>query len=1050
MIFVLLSLTLAAADVPFDEASIAGLGARNIGSATMSGRISAIAAGRQKDGRLRIYVGAASGGVWRSDDSGTQFRPIFDDQPVQSIGALAVDPKNPDVLWVGTGESWARNSVSYGDGLYKTTDGGESWTKLALPASTERISAVVLDPRSTQTAYVCVPGRLFSDSADRGLYKTSDGGKTFQKVLAGANLSTGCSSVALDPQSPDTLYVGLWDFRRQGWTFRSGGPGPDAPSGSALFKSTDGGKHFTELTGSGLPAKPWGRLALAVAPSRAQRVYAFIETVKSAVFVSDDAGKNWARGDDSPSMVWRPFYFANLIVDPTNADRVYKTAGSLLASEDACKSFASASRGIHGDVHAVWVDPANPNELVLGDDGGIFYSHDRGNHWWKGSNLPISQFYHVSVDNSVPYHVYGGLQDNSSWMGDTEYPGGITNSRWENLFNGDGFATFEDPADPHFVYAEAQGGVLGRVNKRTHEARDLRPRALKSEKLRFHWNTPVTWSPHDKAIYIGAQFLFRSRDHGQTWQRISPDLSTNDPQKQKQEASGGITVDNSSAEMHTVITAIAESPKAKGHIWAGTDDGNLQVTRDDGQHWVNVVGNITGLPANSWVSTIELGHANADVAMVTFDRHMLGDFTPWVFRTEDGGKRWQRLPTDGVSGYAHVIREDPVRPALLFLGTELGLWVSLDTGAHWARFTGGHFPHVAVRDLVVHPRDGDLIIGTHGRGIWLLDDLTPLRSLSAELAAKEIAIIDARPSRQALQFNGGWIEGAATFVGDNPTEQAVVNYWQAKRHIFGPFKIEILDERGALLEELSGNKRRGLNRVSWSMRLPAPRSSRGATLAWEAAIGPRVIPGTYTVRITRGSTVVEKKLEVVIDPNSTATKADLVARNAVIMQVFTLLEDMAFFTARIEEANAALMASPKKGAVLDAWVADAEAVRRKVVATTEGGAITGEERLREFAASLYGSVASYDGVPTDEQKKYITTLRAEFTDLEAEWAKLGGARLEAVNAVLPQKLTLLERPTWDAQTKRKPGGNGPSLQRYREHLRERFRVEPDEEEDEQR
>src|SRR5215208_7601806 len=787
-----------AADAPFGSASISGLGARNIGSAAMSGRISCIAGVHEPSGKITLFVGSASGGVWKTEDSGTRYHPIFDEQPVQSIGAIALDPKNSKNVWVGTGESWTRNSVSIGDGIYKSTDGGESWSRAGLEKS-ERIARIAVDRRNSDSVFVAVPGALWSDSPDRGLYKTTDGGKTWQQVLKGANLSTGCTDVAIDPSNPDIMFAAMWDFRRKGWEYRSGGAIPTAPSASGLFRSTDGGNTWTEITeqaNKGFPKKPYGRLAVAIAPSKSQRVYAFVESPESALFVSDDGGATWEKRDKSQWMVWRPFYFANLIVDPKNPDRLFKPDGSLIVSEDGGKSFSVVGgfQGAHGDAHDVWIDPTNSQVVFAADDGGMWYSYNGGSKWWKGENLPVSQFYHVSLDNNDPYRVYGGLQDNSSWVGDSQYPGGITNHRWENMFNGDGFWMFEDPADSNYIYAEYQGGEIGRVNRNTHEARNIKPRPNYNEKLRFNWNTPIALSPNEKGtIYTGAQFLFRSRDHGQTWDRISPDLTTNDPEKQKQEQSGGVTVDNSSAETHTTIFAIAESPKNPLVIWAGTDDGNVQVTRDGGKTWSNVVGNVKGVPKSAWVSYIDAGRFAEGTAFVTFDAHTLGDMKPYVYETEDFGKTWAPLIPAGspVRGYAHVVRQDLVNNDLLFVGTEFGLWVSLDGGKLWAQYKGGDMPSVAVRDIAIHPRDNDLVVATHGRGIWIIDDITPLRALTSDALAKDAFFIEGRPTAQSISGGGGWANGDAEFVGRNPDGAAVITYYQRRRHIFGDLKIEV-------------------------------------------------------------------------------------------------------------------------------------------------------------------------------------------------------------------------------------------------------------------
>lgn len=1008
-----------AEQAPYNSSTISGLGARNIGSATMSGRISAIAALREQSGKITLFVGAASGGVWKSEDGGTRYKPVFDEQPVQSIGAVALDPKNSKNVWVGTGESWTRNSVSIGNGIYKSGDGGETWTYVGLPNS-ERVAKIVVSPTSSDTVFAAVPGALWSDSPDRGLYKTTDGGKTWNIVLKGANLSTGASALALDPADPNKMFAAMWDFRRKGWTFRSGGEGPDAPSSSGLFRTADGGATWTEITpenSKGFPTKPYGRIAVAIAPSNAKRVYAFVESTDSALFVSDDGGATWDKRDKSSWMVWRPFYFANLIVDPKNPDRVFKCDGPLILSEDAGKSFTVVGgfQGAHGDLHDVWIDPTNPQTIAAGDDGGMWYSYNGGNKWWKGDNLPVSQFYHVSLDDIDPFQVYGGLQDNSSWVGQSQYPGGITNAQWENMYGGDGFWMFSDPSDPDYLYAEAQGGFIVRVNRRTHEARDIQPKPNYKEKLRWNWNTPIALSPNEKGtIYIGSQFLFRSRDHGQTWDRISPDLSTNDPEKQKQEQSGGVTVDNSAAEMHTTIYSISESPKDKLVLWVGTDDGNVQVTRDGAKTWSNVAGNVPGLPKNSWVSWVQAGNFDAGTAFAAFDRHTFGDHTPYVFRTADYGKTWTPLVTSaevkGVRGYAHVIKEDLIQPNLLFLGTEFGLFVSIDGGKAWAQFKGGRFPAVAVRDLAIHPRENDLVLGTHGRGIWIIDDITPLRALTDDLLKQEASFVSARPVQQRIEANGGWASGAAVFVGDNPPNAAVITYYQRSRHLFGKLKIEVLDASGRVVDEVPASKRPGLNRVIWSMHEKPPRVPPAAQIANAGIRGPRLLPGVYTVRMTKAGKTTETKLTVGLDRRVKFNEADRKAQFDAAMKVHALFGDESAVMDRILALRGSLAkagGAVPEGDALRKTITDfdkkVDAVRKQIVATTEGGAITGEERLREHTDLLYGAILSYEGKPGDYQLARIDALRRELGDITKEFEQLLTKDLPALNDALKAK-----------------------------------------------
>ena len=646
------------------------------------------------------------------------------------------------------------------------------------------------------------------------------------------------------------------------------------------------------------------------------------------------------------------------------------------------------------------------------------------------ANLPISQFYHVSVDNADPYHVYGGLQDNSSWIGDSSYPGGVTNSRWENIYGGDGFWVFEDTSDPDYIYAEYQGGAIGRVNRHTLEVRPIQPLPNYNEKkLRFNWNTPIHMSPNEKGtIYIGAQFLFRSRDHGQSWDRISPDLTTNDPEKQKQEESGGVTVDNSSAEMHTSIYSISESPKNGQLIWVGTDDGNLQITRDGAKTWTNVVSNVPGLEKNSWVSTVEASRFDEGTAYATFDRHTFGDMKPYAYKTTDYGKTWTslNLQENGVQGYAHVIKEDTVDSKLLFVGTEFGLWISVDGGQHWAQYKGSDFPEVAVRDIVVHPRASDLVLATHGRGIWIIDDISPLRALTPDLMAKDATLVEGPPAIQYLNANGGWPQGDASFIGPSRPTDAFIDYYQKHRHIFGDLKIEILDQDGKLVDTIPGSKHRGLNRAQWSMRLKPPIVPPAASALFAAAQGPRVLPGTYTIKMTKGDQTYTEALKVVLDPRAKFTVDDRKAQFELIMKLDRMLGHMSYAVSAIEGVRDAAVARsaklPEKDALrgrLRQLSTDLDTLRSKIVATKEGGAITGEERIREHLGALYGDVNTYEGRPTDYQVARAESLEHELEDVISDFRKLTDKELPAINASLKKKkleaISVLTEADWEKQ-----------------------------------
>jgi photosystem II stability/assembly factor-like uncharacterized protein len=1024
----------AAGQVAIDSNSFGGIRARSIGPAVMSGRIAsidAVPADPASDRRLTVWVGSASGGVWKSVDAGISFKAVFDEHP-QSIGAVRVDPSDPDVVWAGTGESWTRNSVSVGRGVHKTTDGGDTWKLMGLEDS-ERIGAIRVDPGDGDTVWVCATGHLWDAGEERGVFRTRDGGETWEKVLY-VDADTGCADLDLDPQDPRIVYAGMWQFRRRADFFTSGGPG------SGLYKSSDGGDTWQRLT-NGLPDGELGRITVAVSPSRPSVVYAIVEAEKTALYRSDDVGASWTEVSTSLNVQVRPFYFGELVVDPADFRRVYKPGFLLTVSTDGGKSFTSPFSGfgssIHPDHHALWIDPTNPQTVILGTDGGVYVSHDRAARWRAVEDLPVSQFYHVAHDMEWPYNVYGGLQDNGTWTGPSRAPGGILSGHWKNIGFGDGFWAFPDPTTPGHVYVEYQGGQLMRVAQATGEVKSIHPYAGEGEeKLRFNWNTPIHLSPNDpKVLYYGSQYLHRSADRGESWQTISPDLTTDDPEKQRQQESGGLTTDNTTAENHCTIFTISESPQDPAVIWAGTDDGNLQVTRDGGATWSEVSANAAGVPDGTWVSRVEASPHDAATAFVTFDGHHSGDMATYVHKTTDYGATFTSLATDDLDGYAHVVKQDPVHPGLLYLGTEHGLFLSVDGGGQWARFEE-NLPPVSVRDLVVHPTEHDLILATHGRGIYVIDDLTPLRHLTQEILDSDVALLPSRPAAMVISSQLQWFPADHEFVGSNPPEAAWITYYLKKRHLFGDLKVEVYDDDGELIASLPGGKRRGLNRVEWPMRLKPPKYPAATSLV-PGFLGPRVKEGTYRVRLIKGKQTLEGEVALVADPRSPHSAADRFLQQDKALELYHLLSDLTYLAESLEalrdgakERAGRGELRPADAARLTALADGCEELRATLVSTHPSGMLSGQERLRERLGNLYGKVSSYDGRPTDSQLAELDKLAADLQAAEKRVEGFVAAELPAVDRVLEKRgvepLSRLSREDWEA---RESGGGGATSAR---------------------
>ena len=1025
--YLLVSLPPAAAQgVKIDAETFGGLEARAIGPAVMSGRIAALDA--VEGDRLTIYVGSAGGGVWKSVDGGLRFKPIFDKHN-PSIGAVTIDPSNPKTVWVGTGETWTRNSVSVGDGVYKSIDAGETWTRVGL-ADSERIARILVHPKDASTVFVCATGHLFDDHPERGVFRTRDGGKTWEKVLSVAP-DAGCADLAMDPDDANVLYAGIWQVRRTPSFFTSGG------SKSSLYRSLDGGTTWAPVT-KGLPSGELGRIALATTPAKPGLVYATVEAKKTALYRSEDRGETWTERNASSAVAGRPFYFSRLVADPKNADRVYKCGLTISVSDDGGKTFSTLGSGsvfgpsYHSDVHDVWISPTDTDDLIIGTDGGVYLSRDRGATWRFVGSLPISQFYHVSYDMAWPYNVYGGLQDNSTWFGPSRRPGGIANKHWQSLTGGDGFWAFVDPADPDIIYNEYQGGNLFRIRRSTLESKDIKPSPRAGEpKYRFNWNTPIHIGPGTGALYYASQFLFRSRDKGDSWERLSPDLTTNDPAKQRQNESGGLTLDNSTAENHCTIFWVAESPKNPTLIWAGTDDGNLQITRDGGKTWTNVVGNVPGLPKNTWVSSIEAGHFDEAAAYATFDGHMTGDMKTYVYKTADYGQTWQAIASPEIRGYAHVVKEDLVSPDLLFVGTEFGLWVSVDGGRQWGRFTAG-LPTAAVRDMAIHRRDHDLILATHGRGLYIVDDITPLRKLTAAVLDADAAFLESRPSPMVIPVFEFGFNGDAEFVGASPGETAFITYYLKRRHMFGDLKLEIYDSQGALLSTVPGGKRRGINRVEWPMRAKAPRTATGAGLvpSLYSLMGPRVAEGAYTVKMIKDKDTYTSEVRLVLDPRSTHSAADRARQRETAWTLYRMVERLAYLTDALADARNQARARAEKLPAADALrtllekLADTlESQRVALVASKQGEGISGEEKLREELGALYGNVNGYEGRPSDSQINRMGVLAKQLDDAAAAFDATMAKEATALNAQLAKKkidpIVKLTPEAWNTRGERR-------------------------------
>ncbi|GAC1584975.1 MAG: hypothetical protein NVS3B19_01810 [Ginsengibacter sp.] len=915
---------------------------RNIGPAGMSGRVTAIDVVLSNPDE--IYVGTASGGVWKTENGGTTWSPIFDDQPILNIGSLAIQQSNPSVIWAGTGEGNPRNSVSIGEGIYKSIDGGKSWRLMGLK-KTRNIHRVIIDPTNPNIVYAGAIGNPYSEHSDRGVFKTIDGGETWTRMLY-TNDTSGVADMIMDPKNPNKLIVAMWQHRRTPYSFKSGG------IGSGLYITYDGGKTWKkEGKEDGLPAGELGRIGIAIAPSEPSRVYAMVEATKNGLYKSDDGGIKWSLVNSDPNFVTtRSFYFQGIRVDSKNENRLYSLYQPIAVSEDAGRSFKIIAPldSLHADHHAIWIHPENPSFIIEGGDGGLSISHDRGRTWRPVEQLPVGQFYHINADNELPYNVMGGLQDNGSWRGPAYkwQNGSLMNSDWVLLSGGDGFDATPDPEDANWVYSMAQHGSLSKYNVSTGDGSYIEPPAPDlNTRLRFNWNAGLAIDPFDpKTIYYGSQFVHKSPNKGLTWEVISPDLTTNNKEQQKQDENGGLSIDITGAENYNTILCISPSPKKKGVIWAGTDDGNVQLTIDAGKTWTNLRSKIPGLPVGAWIPQIKVSSYNEGEAVVVANDYRRGDFKPYIFRTKDFGKTWTRLVDETkVTGYALCYLQDPVEPNLVFAGTEQGLWISFDNANTFQQWKNG-YPSVSTYDLAIQEREADLVIATFGRSLYVLDDIRPLRKIASgyNISQKPVTVFAAPVAYMANYKNqqGQYNNGYGMFEGRNRPTGASYTFYVPKgvgKKIDSlkakpPMKstasheedvmtvgdtttkmgntdsaiVKIYNDQNILIRTLHVKADSGLNRNYWGFETKGvrpPEQRRGRGRRFQEPAGFQVFPGTYKLIVEANNASDSTMISVMSDPRVPQTREQYDAKVKLLNQLDVYTEKLTAVNDNLTDAE---------------------------------------------------------------------------------------------------------------------------------------------------
>ncbi len=864
---------------------------RSIGPAAMSGRINAVVA-VDSDPNI-MYVGAAGGGIWKSSSGGIKWEPIFDSEITQAIGSIAINQKNPNQIWVGTGEGNPRNSLNTGRGIFKSIDAGKTWKHMGLEA-TKTIHRIIIHHENADIVFVGAMGSPWGNNSERGVFKTTDGGKSWRRVLY-INDTTGIADLIMDPTNPNKLIAATWQYYRKPWTMNSGG------SGSGIHISYDAGETWTKVT-DGLPAGTLGRIGLAIAPSKPEIIYALVEAKKNALYKSVDGGHKWTMVSDR-NIGDRPFYYAELYVDPKNENRIYNLYSSISKSEDGGRTFTTIGGngnfgGVHPDHHAFYINPHKTEFLMLGNDGGAYLSRDGGDNWQFMSNIPVGQFYHINIDNEMPYNIYGGLQDNGTWVGPNTVwkASGLRSAEWQEVYFGDGFDCMPRKGNTRYLYAMSQGGNLGYVDRVTGKTQNIKPVNPGKETLRFNWNSALAQDPfNDCGIYYGSQYVHYSTDCGQTWNIISGDLTTNDPKKQNQNESGGLTVDATGAENHCTIISIAPSGVDKNVIWVGTDDGNVQLTKDGGKTWTNLSQNISGFPLNAWIPQIETSLKKPNEAWVVVNNYRQNDWKPYLFYTNDYGMTWKNLASDkNITGHVWSFIQDPVVSNLLFLGTEEGLLFSINSGGNWQKWTNG-LPSTPIADMKIHPRDHDLVLTTFGRSHYVLDDLTPLREIAVTNKAVLNRSIRLFPILDAYQIqtrsvDGERFTGNAIYAGTNKPLGAILNIWikdSISNNLSETTKevsIKIYDVTGKNIRNLTRRVESGLNKLTWNLDRRGERPAsyfepgqggRGAGGGGGFGFGQDatgepggipILPGSYKVVVQYGSVKDSSMVNVNQDP----------------------------------------------------------------------------------------------------------------------------------------------------------------------------------------